>query len=815
MSLVQLYIASEISRDVVSSLGELGLVQFRDLNSKVSSFQRSFVKEIRRLDNAERQLRLFNNSLDQHEIKVAETDDNVPVAKKPSDVDDLLAKLNSLEERLQQLSESEDTLISRKTHLMEMRQVLINSGRFFDQALADEHFTSTGDGSEDAPLLSDNVENGDSNGRNDGLRLRNISCVAGVIDRQNVSALQRILWRALRGNLYLSQTEIVDPIYDVKSKTYVRKNFFIVFSYGFHLVEKVRKISEALGAHLYSVDEDALIRGEQIEDVNKQISDIDSVMDNTSVMLKAELSLIAQQISFWSIIVGKEKAIYQALNLFIYDQNRMCLISEGWVPTDEIQTIQSTLRFIAQNSGVDAVSVLNVLHTNKVPPTYHRTNKFTAAFQAIVDVYAVATYREVNPALPTVITFPFMFAIMFGDLGHGFILSLAAGMLVLYENKLGKIKKDEIFDMAYNGRYILLLMGLFSMYTGLLYNDVFSLSMSLFKSGWKWPESWEPGETIEATQTGVYPIGLDSVWHGTDNNLLFTNSYKMKLSILMGHVHMTYSLFFSLVNYKYFNSAVDLWGNFMPGILFQQGLFGYLALSIVYKWSIDWLGQGISPPGLLNMFIGMFLSPGTVEEPMYRGQSTVQVILLLIALVCVPWLLLAKPLYLRSQMNKHQYSQVSAGDLEGNSSEGVNEQLQHQNEEEDGEESEDHEEHSFGDIMIHQVIHTIEFCLNCVSHTASYLRLWALSLAHNQLSQVLWNMTIKNAFAMTGITGVIMIVILFCLWFSATVAVLVLMEGTSAMLHSLRLHWVESMSKFFEGEGTAYSPFSFKLSLNE
>lgn len=97
------------------------------------------------------------------------------------------------------------------------------------------------------------------------------------------------------------------------------------------------------------------------------------------------------------------------------------------------------------------------------------------------------------------------------------------------------------------------------------------------------------------------------------------------------------------------------------------------------------------------------------------------------------------------------------------------------------------------------MIETIEFVLGAVSNTASYLRLWALSLAHSQLAEVFLQEGLsvgwRDAKAQQPVTSVVSITfmsfILFFAFMAVTWGVLMMMDVLECFLHTLRLHWVE------------------------
>ncbi|KAJ1814968.1 H(+)-transporting V0 sector ATPase subunit a [Coemansia sp. RSA 2599] len=852
MSLVQLYIPSDVARYTVSQLGEMGLIQFRDLNQDVSAFQRSFVTDVRRFDEIERKLRYLQSKIVESDVDLYDflDDEFVTAARGPRDIDEMEERINAHESRVLRLTAAYKEMQLKHVELIENKHVLEEVSSLFTE-ISGRQPTTPGPAAgrsgaagqlDSVPLLgrSDTVSSRRSIGSMDAARGElgfdaeigavaagrdiNVGFITGVIARDRISTLERVLWRSLRGNMFLNYVDIEEPIDDPRQEEPVYKSAFIVFAHGETLRDRATKIAESLGATLYHVDASAEQRQEELIDTMSRLDDLHHILENNRVARINELTAVSEQINTWFTVVRKEKAIYHVLNLFNYDTSRNSLIAEGWCATNDIPAIQSALHLATEDAGSNVPTVLQELRTTKEPPTFVRTNRFTEGFQNIVDAYGVPKAGEVNPGLFTVITFPFLFALMFGDLGHGFLMTLCAALLCYYEKRLAWMAKDESLRMFYSGRYIVLLMGIFSMFTGFLYNDIFSRAMSTFASGWRWPsDAGGEGVVVEATKLAhTYPIGIDPAWHHASNSLLFTNSYKMKMSIVLGVIHMTLGICLQVPNALHFKKRINILHVFVPQIIFLFSIFGYLLFAIILKWSTDWYARDasgelthISPPSLLNMLIYMFLRPGSVNESerMFSGQAALQTLLLLVALVCVPWMLLVKPLIMRQEHNKiisEGYGRISSHVRVSTEADGmagaviVAEQEEMQADDFD-----------FAEIMINQTIHTIEFCLNSISNTASYLRLWALSLAHAQLSEVLWSMIFLPTLKMSGSFQPVAIMFGFAVWFVLTFGILIGMEGLSAFLHALRLHWVEFNNKFYDGTGVKFEPFSFRAVLDE
>ncbi|XP_003486240.1 V-type proton ATPase 116 kDa subunit a isoform X2 [Bombus vosnesenskii] len=827
MTLCQLFLQSEAAYACVSELGELGLVQFRDLNPDVNAFQRKFVNEVRRCDEMERKLRYLEKEIKKDGIPMLDTGEN-PEAPQPREMIDLEATFEKLENELREVNQNAETLKRNFLELTELKHILRKTQVFFDEQ---EHAGLNPTESMTRALISD-----DNIARQTALGPVQLGFVAGVILRERIPAFERMLWRACRGNVFLRQAEIETPLEDPSTGDQVFKSVFIIFFQGDQLKTRVKKICEGFRATLYPCPEAPADRREMAMGVMTRIEDLNTVLGQTQDHRHRVLVAAAKNIKNWFVKVRKIKAIYHTLNLFNLDVTQKCLIAECWVPVLDIETIQLALRRGTERSGSSVPPILNRMATFEDPPTYNRTNKFTKGFQALVDAYGVASYREMNPSPYTIITFPFLFAVMFGDTGHGLIMFLFGGWMVLKEKPLAAKKSDnEIWNIFFGGRYIIFLMGLFSMYTGLIYNDIFSKSLNIFGSYWRINYNistivtnkelqLNPSDTEQYLQI-PYPLGMDPVWQLAENKIIFLNSYKMKISIIFGVIHMLFGVIIGLWNHMYFRRQLSIICEFVPQIIFLIFLFLYMVLLMFIKWisygpnsdNTDPAHGPFCAPSVLITFINMVLfKPGVAPAKecspwMYSGQNGFQSFLVVVAVLCIPWMLLAKPVSMMYNRKKQHY-QLNNHGTENGDIEGAVDAIQpvsgipqggHKEEEED-----------MSEVFIHQGIHTIEYVLGSVSHTASYLRLWALSLAHAQLSEVLWNMVMRNGLTQEGWSGGIILWAVFAFWAVLTVGILVLMEGLSAFLHTLRLHWVEFQSKFYAGQGYGFQPFSFEIILD-
>lgn len=317
-------------------------------------------------------------------------------------------------------------------------------------------------------------------------------------------------------------------------------------------------------------------------------------------------------------------------------------IAQCWLPKKKVEELKREVTIAGKNSNVQVPTLIEEVQAKGTPPTYFETNKVTAVFQEMVNAFAIPSYREINPAPITMVTFPFLFAVMFGDIGHAIMLFLAALALVVFEKPIKKtMEENEMLVMVYQGRYLLLMMGTLAIYTGFLYNDCFGLVLNLFGSRYKFD-----GHGKGFFSGVTYEFGVDPAWYETTNKLLYYNSLKMKMAIVFGVLHMLLGIVLKILNFLHFRKYAYIFMEAIPEFLILSCSFGYLSFMIIFKWCIPWIEYKAVAPDLLQTMTNFFLHPfDAIPYKLYGGQEYVQFTLLMIFGCCIPILLFPGTIY--------------------------------------------------------------------------------------------------------------------------------------------------------------------------
>jgi V-type H+-transporting ATPase subunit a len=630
---------------------------------------------------------------------------------------------------------------------------------------------------------------------------KRFNVILGIVPTENSLHLYKLIFRLAKENVMIRMRnlpEVVDRHVSGESRKHPKTLMFLLFQRGEAniIYDKIKHILTQFEFVELDIPSSSK-RTEMMFEIYNELEENEKLLETTLAEIKSILRTFCHPseimelsyLYYVRLILKREQNF--ALNYRYLEQKDGFYQLQLFLPRAQIPILMNELNSIRTNDPHFTKPKVMEIHPRDNPkypavePTLFALNSFVEPFQVLVSTYGIPRYKEINPAVFTVISFSFFFGLMFGDVGHGLILFLA-GLFLYYSSN----RDLQSFST------MLILMGFFAVYCGLIYNEFFSVPLPL-------GESCYDLESRAREPNCVYGFGADWIWGISRNETQFVNSFKMKFSIIIGVIQMLLGSFLKGLNAWYFSSKLDLFCEALPQFVLMSVTFGYMSFCIVVKWLTDWTGREGQSISIIQLFINLY----TVEEPLYGSrefQQAIQITFIVIAVLCVFVMLLVKPITLSYWSPPHKKSIHSLLKEDDADPEHL---LINQDHDTSGS-GHDHPE-NFRDLMMHQMIETIEYVLGTVSNTASYLRLWALSLAHGQLSRVFMSMIFSNAIAEGDHWALLSLRVIFGFSFFVvvTVAIIMLMDTMECFLHALRLHWVEFQNKFFKGDGIDYLPF--------
>jgi V-type H+-transporting ATPase subunit a len=458
--------------------------------------------------------------------------------------------------------------------------------------------------------------------------------ISGVILAENELKLRRTVFRVSYGlglttfwDIDQNIFEKINQYFDATSKSPPKKIFTICLKNSSdgdnYLLGKLIKICDTLGASRYHIPPTKDIP-RVLNDIDLEIRKMETVLDeqkNTIVsLIKNKIGTKNQpgKYSLYRLFFKKQKEIY--LNLGKCKATNTFFQGEIWVLDKKMDEILNNIIDLSKKNpnyhGMNIIDIEKRAGEVLNPPTFIEANEFIWPFQEIVNTYGIPRYQEINPTVFNIVTFPFLFGVMFGDIGHGFILLLFGIYLCLFSNDI-KNNKNSLLRPIIQGRWLILLMGIFAFYCGWIYNELFSIALPFFGGTCYIKKTDLKNGSYEFTREKkdcIYPFGMDPKWQMAMNELSFHNSVKMKLSVILGVFHMLFGIILKGFNFLHFKNKLGFIFEFIPQIIFMSILFGYMDIMIFLKWIRDWSGIEKYAPSLITILMNIFLKMGSVVK---------------------------------------------------------------------------------------------------------------------------------------------------------------------------------------------------------
>ena len=201
-----------------------------------------------------------------------------------------------------------------------------------------------------------------------------------------------------------------------------------------------------------------------LEDYQNKLDEIKEVEQQKGELDNELLSFLKEnlnKLSAYREVLNNLNNILRVQNDLNYHSKFVTI--EGWVPNSKIEYLMNYASEITEKTALFFVS--KEYTPEELPPSKFKHPKILQPFETLTRLYGIPNYKEIDPTVILTISFPILFGLMFGDIGHGLMLIIGALFFFYYKKNLSRGWRNVLI--------ILMVCGITATISGFLYGEFF------------------------------------------------------------------------------------------------------------------------------------------------------------------------------------------------------------------------------------------------------------------------------------------------------------------------------------------------------